>query len=170
MLTSESDVAVDPATAAMPMTLPAPVANTDWAQSGGNASKSMGHLALGTALGQAFSVSDRPRQQPDRRGSRRRRSSPTAGSTRSTRCGTVRAFDAQTGGQGVGEPVRPDDRAMSASLYGGGVAYDNGRIYATNGLGYVAALDAAQRRHRLAGPPGRPAARRPDGRRRHASM
>ena len=29
----------------------------------------------------------------------------------------------------------------SASVYGGGVAYDNGRVYATNGLGYVAALD-----------------------------
>jgi outer membrane protein assembly factor BamB len=27
------------------------------------------------------------------------------------------------------------------SLYGGGIAYDNGRIFATNGLGYVAALD-----------------------------
>ena len=29
------------------------------------------------------------------------------------------------------------------SLYGGGIAYDNGRIFATNGLGYVAALDEA---------------------------
>jgi outer membrane protein assembly factor BamB len=26
-------------------------------------------------------------------------------------------------------------------MYGGGIAYDNGRIYATNGLGYVVALD-----------------------------
>ena len=59
VLTSEIDVAVDPATAALPMALPAPVANTEWAQSGGNASKSMGHLALGTALGEAFSVVDR---------------------------------------------------------------------------------------------------------------
>ena len=30
----------------------------------------------------------------------------------------------------------------SASLFGGGVAFENGRVYATNGLGFVAALDA----------------------------
>ena len=57
VLIGETDIAVDPATAALPMTLPAPVANSDWAQSGGSPSKSMGHLALGTSLGQAFDVS-----------------------------------------------------------------------------------------------------------------
>ena len=56
VLTSEGDVTVDPATAALPMTLPEPVANADWAQPGGSASKSMGHLALGTALARAFTV------------------------------------------------------------------------------------------------------------------
>jgi outer membrane protein assembly factor BamB len=35
------------------------------------------------------------------------------------------------------------DKGNEASLYGGGLAYDNGRIYATNGLGYVASIDAA---------------------------
>jgi outer membrane protein assembly factor BamB len=35
----------------------------------------------------------------------------------------------------------PNDKGNEFSLYGGGIAYDNGRIYATNGLGYVAALD-----------------------------
>ena len=65
VLTSEGDVEVDPATAALPMSLPAPVANTDWAQSGGNAVKSMGQLALGTALGAGLHRPGRPRQQPD---------------------------------------------------------------------------------------------------------
>ena len=51
---------------------------------------------------------------------------------------------------------------MKRSLYGGGIAYDNGRIYATNGLGFVAALDERDRRHRLEGPAGRAAARRSD--------
>ena len=55
--------------------------------------------------------------------------------------GTVRAFDAQTGGA-VWESQTPSDKGGESSLYGGGVAFDNGRIYATNGLGYVAALDA----------------------------
>ena len=57
VLLSETDIAVDPATASIPMSLPEPVANTEWAQAGGNASKSLGHVALGNALGQAWGVS-----------------------------------------------------------------------------------------------------------------
>ena len=49
VLSSDLEIAADPATAALPMTLPQPVANAQWAQPGGNASKSMGHLALGSA-------------------------------------------------------------------------------------------------------------------------
>src|SRR3712207_5566413 len=56
VLTSETDVQVNPAAAGIPVTLPAAAANEDWAQSGGNAAKSMGHVALGNALAVAFSV------------------------------------------------------------------------------------------------------------------
>src|SRR6185369_4515964 len=56
VLTSEGDVAVDPETARIPMVLPDPVANTEWTQSGGNAAKSVGQLALGTSLGRAWTV------------------------------------------------------------------------------------------------------------------
>ena len=52
----------------------------------------------------------------------------------------MRAFDARTGGL-IGASQPPNDRGNEASLYGGGIAYDNGYLYATNGLGYVAALD-----------------------------
>ena len=54
VLTTELDVVVDDATAALPMELPAAAANTEWAESGGNAAKSMEHLALGNDLGEAF--------------------------------------------------------------------------------------------------------------------
>ena len=57
VLTTEQDVVVDPATAALPMSLPDPVANTEWAQAGGNPSKSMGHLAIGQSLGEAWTSS-----------------------------------------------------------------------------------------------------------------
>ena len=57
VLTTENDVTVDEETRALPMVLPAPVVNSEWGQPGGNASKSMGHLALGSALKNAFSVS-----------------------------------------------------------------------------------------------------------------
>ena len=56
VLTTENDVTVDQATAALPMVLPAPVVNTEWGQPGGNASKSMGHLALGNALTRAWTT------------------------------------------------------------------------------------------------------------------
>jgi outer membrane protein assembly factor BamB len=139
VLTSEGDVAVDPATAALPMTLPEPVANTAWAQPGGSASKSMGHLALGTALARAFTV------QAGRGSSLTARlaSSPIVANghvyTMDT-LGAVRSFDARNGAL-LWASQTPDERGNEASLYGGGIAYDNGRIYATNGLGFVAALD-----------------------------
>jgi len=140
VLTTENDVTVDRDTASLPMALPAPVVNTDWGQPGGNASKSMGHVALGTALQNAFSVSI------------------GAGSTLSARLGappvvgggrvytidtsaTVRAFDANSGAK-AWESQFGTEKGNSASLFGGGVAVEGGRVYATNGLGFVAALDA----------------------------
>ena len=139
VLTSESDVEVDPATAALPMTLPQPVANTDWNQSGGNASKSMGQLALGGRPIRIFSVNAG-------RGSSltaRLASAPIVSNGRVftiDTLGTVRAFDANTGAQAWATQT-PTERGDQAAMYGGGIAYDNGRIYATNGLGFVVALD-----------------------------
>ncbi len=139
VLANEGAVEIDLATTAMPMNLPPPVANSQWAQSGGNAAKSFGQLALGTALARAFTVNGG-------RGSSltaRLASSPIVADGRVytiDTLGAVRAFDAQTGAQLWASPT-PNDKGNEASLYGGGIAYDNGRIYATNGLGYVAALD-----------------------------
>ena len=139
VLTTENDVVADPETAALPFVLPAPVANTDWGQSGGNASKSMGHLALGNALTRAFTISiGHGSSLTARLGS-----PPVVGGGRVYTIdtnATVRAFDAQTGGQ-VWQSQFGTEKGNSASLYGGGVAFDNGRVYATNGLGFVAALD-----------------------------
>ena len=140
VLTMENDIAVDQATAALPMVLPAPVANAEWAQSGGNASKSMGHLALGSALGRAFTVSIGYGTTM----AARLASSPVIAGGRVYTIdtnATVRAFDAQTGGQ-AWESQFGTEKGNSASLFGGGVAFENGRVYATNGLGFVAALDA----------------------------
>ena len=140
VLAAELDAAVDPATAALPFTLAEPVANTEWAQAGGNASKSMPHLALGASLGEAWAVSI------GKGGDLRTRlaAAPVVGSnmvfTIDTQS-TVRAFNAQTGAS-VWATQFGVERGNNASLFGGGVAFDNGRIYASNGLGYVAALDA----------------------------
>ena len=141
VLTSESGVEVDPAIAAQPMNLPPAVANSEWSQSGGNSSKSVGQLALGSALGRVFSVSIG-------RGtslSARLASAPIVANGRVftiDTMGSVRAFNASTGAA-VWSAQTPSDRGAEASLYGGGIAYSNGRILATNGLGYVVSLDAS---------------------------
>jgi outer membrane protein assembly factor BamB len=139
VLTGEGDVTVDPATATLPMSLPQAAANGDWTQSGGNPTKSMGHLALGGALAPAFTV------QAGRGSSLTARlaAAPIAANghvfTIDT-VGAVRAFDGRTGAQ-LWASQTPTEKGGEKSLYGGGIAYDNGRIYATNGLGFVAALD-----------------------------
>jgi outer membrane protein assembly factor BamB len=138
VLTSENDAQIDPATQALPFNLPAPVENAAWAESGGNASNSMGHLALGRALAPAFTV------QAGRGSSLTARlaAPPVVANGRVytiDTLGAVRAFDARTGSQ-IWASQTPDIKGNEASLYGGGIAYDNGRIFASNGLGYVAAL------------------------------
>lgn len=139
VLTGENDVSVDPATTSLPMSLPDAVANSDWAQSGGNASKSMGQLALGTSLSNAFTV------QAGRGSSLTERlaAAPVVANGHvfvTDTAGVVRAFDARNGAQ-MWASQTPTDKGGGQSMYGGGVAYDQGRVYATNGLGYVVALD-----------------------------
>jgi outer membrane protein assembly factor BamB len=138
VLTTEGDVAIDPATQALPFNLPPPAENAAWAESGGNASNSMGHLALGNALQPAFSV------QAGRGSSLTARlaAAPIVANGRVytiDTLGAVRAFDARSGSP-VWVSQTPDIKGNEAALYGGGIAYDNGRIFATNGLGFVSAL------------------------------
>lgn len=139
VLTTEGDVQVDPATLALPMSLPDPIANPAWAQSGGDADKSMGQLALGKSLQQAFVVSGGHGSSL----TARLAAAPIVANGRVytiDTLGTVRSFDAQTGSM-AWESQTPEIKGNEGALYGGGLAYDNARIFATNGLGYVVALD-----------------------------
>ena len=140
VLSGETDIEVDPDTAAMPFTVPEAIANEEWAQSGGNPSKSMGHVALPAALAHAWTVSIGAGS--DKQG--RLISAPVVAGGRVFTIdtnGVVRASDARNGGTvwsaSFGASGNKD------SNYGGGVAVDGGRVYAVNGLGHVAALDAA---------------------------
>lgn len=143
VLVSESGVEVDPALADIAVTLPAPIANPDWTQPGGNASKSMGHLALAAAPSRIWSASIE--------GSTRRwrlAASPVVANGRvyviDTRA-VVRAFDADTG-KLVWSTTIDDEKAAedgTRSLFGGGVSVNGDHLYATNGLGDVAAMNAA---------------------------
>ena len=139
VLNTESDVMVDPATAALPFSLPTAVANTDWAQPGGNATHSMGQLALGSNLANLFSVQAGHGSSIAMRLS----AAPIVANGRVytiDSLGAVRSFDASTGAL-MWASQTPNVKGNESSLFGGGIAYDQGKIFATNGLGFVAALD-----------------------------
>jgi outer membrane protein assembly factor BamB len=141
VLGREGQVEADPLLAAIPVTVPAPVANTDWAQPGGNLSKTMYHVALGDAPRQAWNVSI------GNGNSFRTRlvAEPVAADGRVYTIDTlarVRAFNIETGAEIWTRQVR-SEASPTEALFGGGVTYDGGRIYVTNGAGDAAALDAA---------------------------
>ncbi len=140
VLSRERVLEVDPALAGTAVTLPPAQANSEWTQSGGNASKSMGHLALGAAPAMAWRVSTGQGSSSQAQLA----SSPVIGEGRIFTIDTqavVRAISPQNGATMWQAQVRGAN-APEGALFGGGVVYDNGRIYATNGAGDAAALDA----------------------------
>jgi outer membrane protein assembly factor BamB len=155
VLSTNTSVEVDPALADVPIVLPEPQANTDWAQRGGNAAKSLGHVAVGNSLGRAWIANIGRGSEPRQRLG----SGPVVGGGRVYTVDTqavVRAFDASTGAEvwrkevgdpkdrrGGIEPLFGESTGAFGLLFGGGVSFDEGRVYATSGLGDVEAIDAA---------------------------
>jgi len=153
VLSSETGVEVDPALADVAIILPPPAANTEWTQPGGNAAKSMGHVALGETLSRAWTAK-------------------IAGSTKYWRLAAapivaggklyvvdtsakLRAFDAQSGAllwtSQIGDAkdvaggiswLTGEMSGNAGSVFGGGVSAEGDRVFATNGLGDIAAFDA----------------------------
>lgn len=140
VLNSETGAEVDPALADVSVEVPAPAPNSAWSQPGGNAMHSMGHPAVGQALAHAWTAK-------------------VAGSSKKARLAagpvvadgrvyvtdteaTVRAFRV-TDGKLVWATRLTDGKGNQAALFGGGVSFDGGKVYATNGVGDAAALDAA---------------------------
>lgn len=137
---AESGADVDKDLAGVAVILPPAVANPNWSQPGGSATKATGHLAIGETLTRAWTAK-------------------IAGSSLRVRLaaapvvfggrlfavdtdGMVHAFDTATGTKvwSVALDARDDG---SSSVFGGGVSADAARVYATNGVGEVAALNAA---------------------------
>ena len=141
VLGTEASIEVDPALAGTLVAIPGSAVNAEWAQPGGNAAKSMSHVALGNALGLAWR-SDIGEGSSDKA---RLAAAPVVGGGRIYTIdtqGMVRAFNPESGALQWQTQVKGED-ASDQTLFGGGVSYDNGRIYATNGAGYAAALDAS---------------------------
>ncbi|MFT8736468.1 MAG: PQQ-binding-like beta-propeller repeat protein [Zymomonas mobilis] len=186
ILMTENGVDIDPGLASVAVTVPDPFSNEAWEQPGGNAEKSMGHLALGKATTRIW-------QAKIGGGSTRARmaSGPVIADGRLYVVDTrahLYAFDADSGkllwkkmvGDGhdiiksihiddeneepLPAPKRSDKQAYSlwlraekiriknkkprrgsgngAAMFGGGVSVDGDRLFATSGIGDVAAFDA----------------------------
>ena len=136
----ENGAKVDPALAGIAVVLPPPEVNTDWAQPGGNANKSYGHLALASDPKQVWTQ--------DIAGSSTRRrlaAAPVIGGGTLYVVGTdavIHAYDAQTGSPRWSHAMKVPE-GMSAASFGGGVSFAEGKVYATDGAGDVIALNAA---------------------------
>jgi outer membrane protein assembly factor BamB len=136
-----SALEVDPAIAALEVILPPAVPNADWSQSGGNAAKSLGHVALPATLtpawtGQINGGSNRARLA----------SAPVVSGGTLFVIDTeamVHAFDAATGAKRWAVKIGDTERDGQRARFGGGVSAEAGVVYAASGLGDVAALDAA---------------------------
>ena len=136
----ESGAEVDPALAAVSVVLPPQRANPEWAQPGGSASKSYGHLALAETPTKVWSAQIA--------GSTNRAllaASPVVAGNMLFAEGTdgvIVAFDKATGARlwDRGDSDMTKDQAPAE--FGGGVSYEAGKVYATNGVGEVKALNA----------------------------
>ena len=140
ILVSENAIEADKTIAEVQVLLPAAVTNDSWTQPGGNAAKSMGQLALAAQPVRAWSAqinggSDRERLA----------AAPVVAEGKlfvTDVDAVVHAYDATTGAAlWTASVAKGDDNR--AARFGGGVSYDDGQVYATDGLGDVVALKAA---------------------------
>jgi outer membrane protein assembly factor BamB len=137
ILGTEADTRADPNLAGISVILPPATTNPNWAQPGGNAAKAPGHLTFSDTPAQAWSAkiagaSDRVRLA----------ATPVVHSGKLFVVDTearVSAFDASTGAA-LWSVMLDVDKDGKPSRFGGGVSTDGTLVYATNGVGDVAAL------------------------------
>lgn len=135
----ESGTTVDPSLAGINIVLPPAISNPEWAQVGGSASKSYGHLALSANPTKAWTATVAGASDRVRLGG-----APVVGGNRLFAVGsdgTIHAFDKTSGARlWSSDPQMSDD--LRPSAFGGGVSFDNGRLYATNGAGEAKAINS----------------------------
>jgi len=159
VMASDESIKPDASLANIPVVLPAPYRNTEWPQPGGFASNVMYHLEASGPLTQVWEQSAGDGSGSD---SRLTASPIVAGGRIFVLDATthVYAFNATTGEEQWHESVAPKGHRdfMNAATFGlfgedtnvdkskgagGGIAFDNGRLFASTGFGEVLALDPA---------------------------
>lgn len=140
ILTSTQTLDADRTIASLPVVLPRPYRNGNWALPGGNASHSVQHLELADTLSLAW------RQRIGRGNSKYERviSGPVAADGKVFVVdvdGDVSAVSLSNGNLLWETEFRNEDERSDVG-FGGGAAYASGRVYATSGFGFLAAFDA----------------------------
>jgi outer membrane protein assembly factor BamB len=141
VLTTQTSVAVDPSISGLSVILPEPAPNAAWSQPGGNSAKSMGHPALAASPAMIWSAKIDA-------GNKRARlaASPIIVDDKlfvMDVSANVHAFNASTGAKIWSISLGSTNKDGRTSEFGGGVSSDGTRLYATNGVGDVAALELA---------------------------
>ncbi len=140
VLASDQSIEPDPKLRNQQVVLPAPFVNPDWPEPGGYADNAMHHLSAPGELKQVWSTSAGSGSST----SARVTASPViaGGKVYTLDAGAnVSAFDEKTGAQVWRVDLTPEDED-SEKGFGGGVAYEAGKLYVSTGFGFVAALDA----------------------------
>ena len=140
ILVSESDVTADKSLAGVEVLLPEAAANDGWRQPGGNAAKSMGHLALAASPARIWS---KDIAKPSKK--ERLAASPVVADNKLfviDTGGIVHALAADTGAE-LWRANTANEEGNKGARFGGGVSVEGERAFATNGLGDVVALNVA---------------------------
>ncbi|WP_242140114.1 MULTISPECIES: PQQ-binding-like beta-propeller repeat protein [unclassified Sphingomonas] len=154
ILQGENDVIADKTIAEVQVLVPPAATNDSWAQPGGSASKSLGQLTLGTSLNRAWSVTIDGGTNRQRLGA-----APVIGGGRLYAIDVnamVHAYSASTGARAWDASIATTDKKARSARFGGGVSFDDGKVFATDGLGDVVALDAASGKELWRAKPGAP--------------
>ena len=140
ILLSENDIVADKSLADVAVALPEAAANDSWTQPGGNAAKSMGHLALGAS---PVRIWTRDIAKPSNR--ERLAASPVIADNKlyvSDTDGVIHALSADTGAE-LWRANTVKEEGNKPARFGGGVSVNGDRVFAANGLGDVVALNVA---------------------------
>lgn len=135
---------VEIAQADRPVALPGAIANDSWAQPGGAPANVLGHLALSASPKSAWSADIG--QGSSSQG--RLIVSPIVAEGRVftlDTAGLVTAF-AATGGSVAWRTSTAPEGVKGGKGYGGGLAFDGGRLFVVNGFGVAAAIDPSSGR------------------------
>lgn len=140
ILVSENGAEKDKTIAEVQVLVPPATVNDSWTQPGGDAAKALGHVALGTSLNRLWSVRING-------GSNRERlaASPVVADKKLFVMDVdaiVHAFDAETGAE-LWSASTIEGKENRAARFGGGVSYDDGKLFASTGLGNVVAINAS---------------------------